>query len=172
MVLHQTDAVTEAGADIIHGLRIISTHLSPGSQQLLDGIERWCLPYIICIGLESQPPNTYRPAGEITAKMLFQLIGNTQSLVVIDIHYRLQDAEIVGILLRCLRQRLHVLGETATSVAHTRKQKPLTNTAIAAHTHAHHIYIGPYPLTQIGNLIHESNPRSQVSIGCVLGHLR
>ncbi|MPN63593.1 hypothetical protein SDC9_211357 [bioreactor metagenome] len=93
-------------------------------------------------------------------------------LAVVDLLHCFDHTHFIARIFPYLHDGADVLGETAASITTTWIKETPANTGIAAHTTAHHVYIGTHQLTEIGNIIHKADTGSQHGIGGVLGHLR
>ena len=104
-------------------------------------------------------------------KMLGKLTEKDVFLLFVDRLNRLQHLHVIAVLLRCLDKRFHILREATTTISTTRIEKFISDTTVRTDSLAHHIDIGTYQLTKIGNIVHTADAGCQHGIGCIFGHL-
>ena len=69
-----------------------------------------------------------------------------------------------------MHQSFHIFRKAATAISTTGIKEFLPDTHISPNTFAHMIYVSPYPLAQIGNIVHKADTSGQHSIGSILSH--
>ncbi len=70
-----------------------------------------------------------------------------------------------------LHQRLHVLRETGAAVAATGIDERIADAAVGTDALAHVLDVHAEAVAEVGDLVHERDPRGQHRVGGVLGHL-
>ena len=78
---------------------------------------------------------------------------------------------MVTIIYTRMKQCLDIFRKARPSIATTCIEKLRTYARITAYALAHTIDVGPYPLTEISNIIHKRNTGSQHGISSIFGHL-
>ncbi len=103
--------------------------------------------------------------------MRFDLANEDHLLVVVDVFYRLKDAELVALLATGSDQGLHILGEAGAAVANAGVDEFGADAGVAADAFSDLIDIRPHDFAEVGNIVHEGNLGRQHGIGRILGHL-
>src|SRR5690606_31045486 len=136
------DPITKDFLHILGRLRIMGVDHCPFLQQRLNVVQRRCLTNIIGMWLEGKTPDGDYLAFEIVLEVFLDPSKELGFLVLVYVHNRLQDSEVVGGILGRLGQRLDVFGKATSAVSDTREEKAFPYSAVCPNPFPDSIYVG------------------------------
>ena len=77
---------------------------------------------------------------------------------------------MVALLPSCSYQCLHIFWKAGASIADTRINEFVADPRIRANSLSDHIDICPHQLTEVGDVVHETDLGSEHGVGCILCH--
>ena len=92
-------------------------------------------------------------------------------LSLVGLFHRLENDEIVVVGGGCFHECLDVLGEAGTAIPDAGEEEVEADAGVGADPLTHVGHIGPHPLAEVGDLVHERNAGGQHGVGRILGHL-
>ncbi len=161
--------VAERTLGLVDGYRIVGTDGRPALEQIGHQHAARRLAHVIGVGFKSQPPQRESLAGETLAEAAHDLARQHLFLLIVDAIDRRKNLQTHARMLAGVHQRLHILGEARAAVTDARVQEIETDARIGADAAAHVLDVGPQPLGQIRQLVHERNARGEHRVGRVLG---
>ena len=154
-----------------HRRRVVRSDRNSFLQQRLDEGKRRRLSHVVGPCLERQAPERHPPAPELVIQRTAELLQQHSFLPLVGRFNCRQYIQFDPALASHLDQRLDILGEARPSVPGAREQKRLSDAGIASDPLPHEIDICAQLVAQIGDLVHEGDPRSEHPVRRVLSHL-
>ena len=141
------------------------------SDECRDDLARRGLAHVVGVRLEREAPQRERAAGQVFAEASDDLLDETQLLRVVRRLDGRHDAQRPAELRRRMLQRLHVLREAGPAVADAGVEKVPADPRIGTDALADMLDVRAELVGEIGELVHERDPRREHRVRRVLREL-
>eukprot|EP01085_Mycamoeba_gemmipara_P000082 Mycagemm_TRINITY_DN1268_c0_g1::TRINITY_DN1268_c0_g1_i1::g.82::m.82 type:complete len:161 gc:universal TRINITY_DN1268_c0_g1_i1:658-176(-) len=142
---------------IVHCFGIVNRHFCTCFEQYIDIFKSRSFTDIIRIRFECKTPNSDCFSFQAAVKISINHRKQFFLLIIIHIHDRLKNAEIVVVVFGSFSQSLYVFWKTASTVSDTGKKESFTNAAIRSDTTTDIVHVCTYFFTKVSDFIHESD---------------
>ena len=157
----------------VHGDRVIDADGGAGLDELVDEHEGGRFAHVISFWFEGEAPHGDGLALEVrfSAEALCEFVEKNRLLVFVDFFDSLEHAHLVAVLLGGLDEGLHVLRETASTVAAARVEELRADAGVATDALTDHVHVGAHEFAEVRDVVHEADAGREHGVRGVLDHL-
>ena len=156
----------------VHGDRVIDADCCACLGQEVDEHEGGGFTHVVSFGLEGETPHGNGLAFEVgfAAKTLGELVEKHRLLVFVHFFDGLENAHLVAVLFGGLDEGLHVLRETASTVAAARVEELRADAGVATDALTDHVHVGAHEFAEVRDVVHEADAGCEHGVCSVLDH--
>src|SRR5688572_11614868 len=169
---HEISALPVDAPGLGHRDWIVGTHGRAGRPQGVHQRAARRLAHVVGIGLEREPPERKRSAGELALKVAVDLVEQHALLTHIHGLDRGEQACVEAALARAVHQRLDVFRKAGTAVACSRVYEAVADARIRTDAEPDLLDVGADALGDVRHLVHEADLGGKHRVCRVLRQLR